>query len=236
MIKRCCYLLFSFGMLFLLCGSAYAWTGKISGTAAHTKVSSVSSANVSKVMTVGTACGALGSSCSVAGDCCSSYCYVDSDGDGYAPSSGSKTCRASAALAGTDCYDSNVNVYPGQTAYFSAHRGDSSFDYDCSGDLSYDISCIVCTGATPTDSSICSGLRYGSCTCSGCSIAASCGAATNHTGCRYNECSALTPPWDCGICGGGASNYTWANETKVYPNDKGWVCTLYDSPTTCACH
>jgi len=33
----------------------------------------------------------------------------------------------------TDCYDSNANAKPGQTSFFSANRGDGSFDYDCDG-------------------------------------------------------------------------------------------------------
>lgn len=32
---------------------------------------------------------------------------------------------------GNDCYDSNESAYTGQTAYFTAHRGDNSFDYNC---------------------------------------------------------------------------------------------------------
>lgn len=32
-----------------------------------------------------------------------------------------------------DCYDENASVKPGQTTYFSSHRGDGSYDYDCSG-------------------------------------------------------------------------------------------------------
>ena len=37
------------------------------------------------------------------------------------------------SVSSTDCYDSNANAKPGQTQYFSAHRGDGSYDYNCDG-------------------------------------------------------------------------------------------------------
>jgi hypothetical protein len=67
--------------------------------------------------------------------------YMDSDGDNYISGtstslllgSGSGRVRASSApLLGTsDCYDGNPDVYPGQTTYYTAHRGDNSWDYNC---------------------------------------------------------------------------------------------------------
>ena len=32
-----------------------------------------------------------------------------------------------------DCFDTNANVFPGQTSFFTSHRGDNSFDYNCDG-------------------------------------------------------------------------------------------------------
>ncbi len=32
-----------------------------------------------------------------------------------------------------DCYDNNINAYPGQTQYFPGDRGDGSYDYNCDG-------------------------------------------------------------------------------------------------------
>lgn len=80
-------------------------------------------------------CYANGTACSVAGECCSGYCYDDADGDGYAPSSGTKTCRASSQLAGIDCCDSNANAHPNQTNYFTSAMASpcSGYDYNCSG-------------------------------------------------------------------------------------------------------
>lgn len=34
-------------------------------------------------------------------------------------------------LDATDCYDNNANAYPGSTYCGTVHRGDGSFDYDC---------------------------------------------------------------------------------------------------------
>jgi len=54
-----------------------------------------------------------GAACTSGSDCCSGYCYIDSDGDRYSPSSGTMTCRASSQLIGTDCDDTNASIYPG---------------------------------------------------------------------------------------------------------------------------
>jgi len=77
---------------------------------------------------------ANGTACSAGSECGSGICYVDNDGDRYAPSSGTATCRASTQIAGIDCYDSGANAanaFPGQTSYFTTNRGDGSFDYNC---------------------------------------------------------------------------------------------------------
>lgn len=44
----------------------------------------------------------------------------DNDGDGWTPRQG-------------DCLDSNAAVHPLQAAFFTSHRGDGSYDYDCNG-------------------------------------------------------------------------------------------------------
>ena len=68
---------------------------------------------------------------------CTVY-FKDSDNDGYgdAATSGKCYCQQTGVfkvLTATDCYDANANAHYGQTAWFSIHRGDGSFDYDCSG-------------------------------------------------------------------------------------------------------
>ncbi|MCB9639823.1 MAG: hypothetical protein H6728_13590 [Myxococcales bacterium] len=60
--------------------------------------------------------------------------YADTDGDGYGDPA--KTIKACSKPAGyvtnnQDCYDKNKDVFPGQTGFFSVHRGDGSFDYNC---------------------------------------------------------------------------------------------------------
>jgi hypothetical protein len=71
---------------------------------------------------------------------------IDSDSDGYSPSltqyaqdsapPGGKRRSSMKSITSTDCYDQNANAYPGQTNYFTTHRGDGSFDYDCDGQIS----------------------------------------------------------------------------------------------------
>lgn len=50
-----------------------------------------------------------------------------------------------------DCYDSNSDANPGQTAFFGVHRGDGDFDYDCSGGLDFypGIETFSCGAAPP---------------------------------------------------------------------------------------
>jgi hypothetical protein len=38
-----------------------------------------------------------------------------------------------ASTTKADCYDQNAEARPGQTEYFTVHRGDGSFDYNCNG-------------------------------------------------------------------------------------------------------
>ncbi|MFA5886362.1 MAG: hypothetical protein WC863_01125 [Patescibacteria group bacterium] len=88
------------------------------------------------------------------GSMAASYLWaVDGDGDHYAPNDTRLAYsdpsnppnvgyvrQMSLAASTTDCYDSNANAKPGQTAYFLTQRGDGSFDYDCNGALGYSTS------------------------------------------------------------------------------------------------
>jgi hypothetical protein len=62
--------------------------------------------------------------------------YRDADDDGYGVTGdavlGCDKPSGYVAQSG-DCMDTNAQVHPGQTAYFPAHRGDGSFDYNCDG-------------------------------------------------------------------------------------------------------
>jgi hypothetical protein len=58
--------------------------------------------------------------------------YYDGDGDSYGM--GSLVCvgnHANYVDNSNDCYDGNANAKPGQTTYYTAHRGDNSWDYNC---------------------------------------------------------------------------------------------------------
>ncbi len=63
--------------------------------------------------------------------------YTDGDGDTYRASGGQSVCSGSSLPGGyystqgtVDCNDSNSNVKPGQTSYFTTSAG-GSFDYNC---------------------------------------------------------------------------------------------------------
>ena len=49
----------------------------------------------------------------------------------YSDGGGSAYIRLYTATSSGDCYDTNLHVFPGQAGYFTAERGDGSFDYNC---------------------------------------------------------------------------------------------------------
>lgn len=69
---------------------------------------------------------------------CTKY-YKDQDGDGFGGKTSTSECWCAPGNApftgatNNDCLDTNANVRPGQTAYFTEDRGDNSFDYNCDG-------------------------------------------------------------------------------------------------------
>ena len=80
-----------------------------------------------------------GESCEGDTQCASGVCttfYVDADGDGYtvSPASLCGTSPPSGRVLsslGTDCCDSDINAYPGQTTMFVASNNCGSYDYNC---------------------------------------------------------------------------------------------------------
>lgn len=67
---------------------------------------------------------------------CSQY-YLDADSDGFGVAGATQCwCEPTYPYTGStnnDCYDGNANAYPNASAYYSNHRGDGSFDYNCNG-------------------------------------------------------------------------------------------------------
>ena len=62
--------------------------------------------------------------------------YEDSDEDGFGNPRVSKTSLwqpTGFVRNDQDCYDGNSEANPNAESYYDAHRGDDSFDYDCSG-------------------------------------------------------------------------------------------------------
>ena len=62
--------------------------------------------------------------------------FKDLDRDGYGDPKAAKRSETQPpgyVANGLDCYDQNPEAHPGQEHYFSQHRGDKKFDYDCDG-------------------------------------------------------------------------------------------------------
>jgi hypothetical protein len=170
---------------------AGAGTG-VSGICCNTACPSPLTCNASG--SVGT-CSCPGMKCT-AGVACVAF-YPDGDGDGF----GDKTAtvnngKAMAACANapppgfvadnTDCDDGDMNVYPGQTAYFSTpSKGIGTYDYNCDGMKEKGIpeypgaTCAFCPNA---------------CTGNGCTDPVSGTCAST------NEVASLACPREGGIC------------------------------------
>ena len=81
--------------------------------------------------------------------------FDDLDGDGYGDATHGHTglCLAPAGTVvdNTDCYDESAAAKPGTTTYSAVDRGDHSFDYDCDGLESPELSDISSTGTAGSD-------------------------------------------------------------------------------------
>jgi hypothetical protein len=153
---------------------------------------------------------ANGETCSSGAECSSTRCYVDNDNDGYAPVSGTATCHASAQLAGTDCYDYNAEARPGQTNAYYYHRGDYSFDYNCSNGEEVIIQAYQCINKVSANTcyvsddgygcSVSSGVNSGYYTGIGGTVGCGgfgCGSAREITYGPNVQCSANYPYYTC---------------------------------------
>ena len=78
--------------------------------------------------------------------------FLDADRDGYGDAQSRCACVVAApydANNDQDCYDGNADAHPGQSGWFTSHRGDGSFDYDCDGvSTRYWTGVGYCAGAT----------------------------------------------------------------------------------------
>lgn len=137
-----------------------------------------------------------------------STCYTDNDNDGQRPAGYSTKVVCSTFCpsgwekndtTNVDCYDSNSNVYVGQTTLFSTNRGDGSFDYNCDGSSKGGSGEVGGATTTSFNPSLCSvgGTGYWDCS----SIPCSCVQFTD---------------WRCGGSDGGSyfiacGNYWFSN-------------------------
>lgn len=151
----------------------------------------------------------------------SATCYADADNDDYGTgtaksctnnatcgsatwaSGGAGTAAASGNFAAnaTDCYDANANAKPGSTTCSTTHRGDGSYDYNCSGT---NTKCGTTYNYATTASSYTRSVGLGSCNNNNCR----CATVSN------NQYSPAT--FNCGetgaICTGSSSFEYGCNE------------------------
>ena len=127
--------------------------------------------------------------------------YTDADGDGYSGATPSEGCYGDSppggGTPGDDCYDNNAYAYPSSTYCMTTHRGDNSFDYNCSNTqtlcgTTYNRSCSGGSGSTR----ICIGSGSTNCGSSSYTYYASATFTCGQTGCYgtgtgtdYNSCT-----------------------------------------------
>jgi len=147
---------------------------------------------------------------------------VDGDSDGY-PSTATQYAQAAApsqgrrrylmsSVSSTDCYDSNANAKPGQTQYFSAHRGDGSYDYNCDGSQGKNVNtCNTCTVCTLSDLGGCASCPSGYNQINyDCTTTRNCGQTATNYLCRGTTPSGLCP------AGSGSVEYTEDGGTESF--------------------
>ena len=96
--------------------------------------------------------------------CATNQCLGSKSSFWYQNSAGSNIIILdSDTLGSSDCLDSSSDVHPGQTSYFTTHRGDGSFDYNCDSSETKRYSAGgSCSGVCSTDEPPCSSSSTGS--------------------------------------------------------------------------
>ena len=98
-------------------------------------------------------------------------CYPDQDNDTYSADSLSSQCSSPGVCPlgylttlsnPADCYDGNAEANPAQGGFAGVHRGDGSFDYDCSGNVSFNSGAYYILGC-PDYQSYCAALSSSDC-------------------------------------------------------------------------
>lgn len=160
------------------------------------------------------ACSANGAACSVSGDCCSSYCYDDTDADGYAGTD-AKICHASAiAYAGTDCNDGNAGIHPAVAEVCDAT------DWDCDGYIYKDDGVVLTTTNGCTQTGSCSGASKS------CGSGGTWGSCSPYPGQYDYGTSIINGSWDRD-CSGGISKQGCSQPTSCVFSKEfegGWSC------------
>ncbi len=169
------------------------------------------------------ACLELNEPCNNNSDCCSGHCYRDEDGDGYHAPSGKKYCQTNASL-GEDCCDTDNQVFPGQTAWFTQPNECGDFDYNCSGTEEKDRD--YCSRVTS-----CSIYGASTACCNGCAGFGASGT-TNYYDCGEYRCGYCRARWYTATCsmsaywywyrpGATAATYGYAQSSLIYVPSSG---------------
>lgn len=116
---------------------------------------------------------------------------TDNDGDGYPGGFTYATSGTDRSKSELDCYDSNANAYPGQTAYFSTVRGSAndawgntgnSYDYNCDGSETKQVSSYY-TLCSMTSAGSCTTCTQPTCSEGGSTSTPACGQSYNDVIC-----------------------------------------------------
>ncbi len=166
------------------------------------------------------------------------YGYWDGDGDGYGAGPAVAVCAAGTAMPGgyvsndTDCYDSNANANPADTAFWGVNRGDGSFDYNCDGLQTSDAPSYVSTCTAEPDT-VCT--AYGlSGTTGACQEVSEYSTGALCTGNRQTGsfCRVVAQPggytgWQGSVPACGATGYMYGEEGTGLGSNGGysWYCT-----------